>query len=63
MVESGFSHIYYLLSKQGNTLHIEWVNLKLQLKNLQLNIHDLNTHQINPFHQKIIQELNVNLCL
>ena len=41
MVESIFSYVHYLLSKQRSTLNIECGDLQLKLTNLQPNIHDL----------------------
>ena len=39
MIETEFSHVYQLLSKQGSTLNIEHGDLHLKLINLQPNIH------------------------
>ena len=53
MLESGFSHAHYLLSKQRSTLNIEHSNLLLKLTNLQPNIHDLlRTYQNSTFPLK-----------
>ena len=62
IVESGFSNMNYLLSKQRSTLNIECDYLQFKFTNLQPNINDLQwTHQ-NPFFPlKIIEELKVIL--
>ena len=45
VMESGFSHVHYLLSRQRNTLNIEQGDLRFKLTNLQPNIRDLSAYQ------------------
>ena len=51
MVESGFSHAHYSLSKHRSTLNVKNGDLLLKLTNLQTNIHDfLSAHQTHSSH-------------
>ncbi len=50
MVDSGFSYVHYLQSRQRSTLDIEHGDLWLNLTNLQLNICDLSAHQSDLSH-------------
>ena len=59
MLESGFSHVLYLLRKQWSTLNIEHDDLQLKYTNQQPSVSDLlSVHQA---HLKRIKKLMV--CL
>ena len=51
ILEFGFKHVHYLLSKQQQFEH-EYGELWLNLINLQPNIFDFNAYKTYPFYKK-----------